>query len=113
MMTDHLDNDRRRLQRYELRAPATVKAEVQNQETVEELFTQNISSGGAFFQTEHPLPKGVSVEITLFLLTAAFRPWRGRPYKVKISTGGTVVRSEDEGMAVAFDPKYRMVPVPV
>jgi hypothetical protein len=89
-----------------------VKAAVQNQDTVSELFTRDISSGGAFFQTDSPLPAGVNVEITLFLLTSAFRAWRGHPYKVKITTGGTVVRSEDEGMAVAFSEQYRMVPVP-
>jgi hypothetical protein len=111
-MADHLDSDRRQLQRYQLRASAIVKGEVQNQETVAEFFTRDISSGGAFFHTDHPLPAGVSVEITLFLITSAFREWRGRPYKVKVTTAGTVVRSEEEGMAVAFDPKYRMVPVP-
>ncbi len=111
-MADHLDSDRRQLQRYQLRAPAIVKAAVQNQETVAELYTRDICSGGAFFQTDHPLPAGVSVEITLFLLTSAFREWRGRPYKVKVTTDGTVVRSEDEGMAVAFNAQYQMSPVP-
>jgi hypothetical protein len=111
-MADHLDSDRRQLQRYQLRASAIVKGEVQNQETVAEFFTRDISSGGAFFQTDHPLPAWVSVEITLFLLTSAFREWRGRPYKVKVTTDGTVVRSEPDGMAVAFSEQYQMSPIP-
>jgi hypothetical protein len=111
-MEDHPDGERRQLQRFLLKAPAIVKTAVENQDMVSELFTRDISSGGAFFQTDNPLPAGSSVEITLFLLTSAFRAWRGRPYKVKITTGGTVVRTEDEGMAVAFSEQYRMVPVP-
>jgi hypothetical protein len=112
-MPDHLDSDRRQLQRFPLRASAIVRAADQDPEKVVEICTRDICSGGAFFSTDQPLPAGVSVEITLFLLTSAFREWRGRPYKVKITTGGTVVRSEDEGMAVAFTPQYKMVPVPV
>jgi hypothetical protein len=111
-MADHLDGDRRRLQRYQLKAPAIVKAAVQNQETVAELYTRDICSGGAFFPTDHPLPAGASVEITLFLMISAVRELRGRPNKVKVTTDGTVVRAEREGMAVAFGVQYQMVPVP-
>jgi hypothetical protein len=111
-MADHLESDRRQLQRYQLRAPAIIKAAVQNQETVAELYTRDICSGGAYFQTEQPFPAGVPVEITLFLLTSAFRAWRGRPYKLKVMTDGTVVRSERNGMAVVFSEQYQMVPVP-
>jgi hypothetical protein len=111
-MADHLDSDRRQLQRFQLRAPAIVKAADRSQETVAELYTRDICSGGAFFQTDQPLPTGVSVEITLFLLISAFRELKGRPHKVKVVTDGTVVRSESNGMAVAFSEQYQMLPVP-
>ena len=101
-MADQIDNDRRQLQRYQLRAPAIVKGTIENQGMVAELYTRDICSGGAFFQTNHPLPTGVSVEITLFL----------HPHRVKVTTDGTVVRSEHDGMAVAFGEQYQMSPVP-
>lgn len=111
-MVDHLDCDRRQLQRFPLRAPAIVKAAVQNQETVAELYTRDICSGGAFFPTDQPLPAGVGVKITLYLLISALREWQGRPHRVKVTTDGTVVRSERDGMAVAFSGQYQMSPIP-
>jgi hypothetical protein len=112
-MEDHLDNDRRQLPRYQLRTPAIVKAAVQDQGTVAELYTRDVSSSGAFFPTDHPLPAGASVEITLYLMISAFGEWRRWPHKVNVTTNGTVVRAEREGMAVAFDRQYQLVPVPV
>jgi hypothetical protein len=111
-MADHLESDRRQLQRFQLKAPAIVKAAVQNQETIAELYTRDICSGGAFFQTDQPLATGVSVEITLFLMIAAFGGCQGYPHKVKVTTDGTVVRAEREGMAVAFREQYQLIPVP-
>jgi hypothetical protein len=112
-MVDQLDSDRRELERFQLRTPAVVKAAIQDCEMVTELYTRDICSRGAYFQTEHPLPVGVPVQITLFLLTSAIREWRGRPYRVKVTTEGTVVRSEGDGMAVAFRKRYRLSPIPV
>jgi hypothetical protein len=111
-MVDQLDSERRELLRFQLRAPAVVKAAMKEGVVVTELFTRDICSHGAYFQTETPLPVGVNVQITLFLLTSAIREWRGRPYKVRVTTEGTVVRSEGDGMAVAFHKGYRLSPVP-
>lgn len=111
-MAGHPEHDRRQLQRFPLRAPAIIKAAALDKETIAELYTRDICSGGAFFQTNHPLPAGISVDITLYLLISAFREWRGRPHKVKVTTAGTVVRSEADGMAVAFADEYQMEPVP-
>jgi Tfp pilus assembly protein PilZ len=111
-MADYLESDRRQLQRFQLRAPAIIKAAALDQATVAELYTRDICSGGAFFQTNQPLPAGIGVEVTLYLLVPAFRELQGRRHKVKVTTAGTVVRSEPDGMAVAFTERYRMVPVP-
>jgi hypothetical protein len=110
-MADHLDSDRRQLQRFQLRAPAIVKSAVKDQETVAELYTRDICSGGAFFQTDHPLPTGIVVQVTLFLLISAFKEWRRLPHKVKVTTDGTVIRCERSGMAVAFGERYQMSPI--
>lgn len=101
-MQERLDGDRRQLQRFQLRTPAIIKATLPERETVAELYTRDICSGGAFFPTKHPLPQGINVSITLYL----------HPQRVKVLTDGTVVRSESDGMAVAFGDQYRLVPVP-
>ena len=111
-MRNHPDRDRRLLERFLLRAPAIVKATAQNGGLVAELYTRDICSRGAYFQTSHPFPPGVPVEITLFLVVSSFREWKGLPHSVKVKTDGTVVRSEGGGMAVAFGDQYQMVPVP-
>ena len=110
-MTGNPENDRRKLQRFQLKAPAIVKAMVHEQATVAELYTRDICSGGAFFPTENPLPAGVPVEITLFLPVPSASEWRGRPHRLKVFAGGTIVRCERDGMAVAFGERCRMVPV--
>jgi Tfp pilus assembly protein PilZ len=111
-MVDHLDRDRRQLQRFQLRAPAIIKSALEDKETVSELYTRDICSGGAFFQTDQPLPTGIGVEVTLFLLISASREWEELPRSVKVTTDGMVVRSEGDGMAVAFSEQYQMAPVP-
>ena len=105
-MVDHLDGDRRQLQRYQMRIPATIVAALDSRQTTVELQTRDICSGGAFFPTDRPLPTGSNVRITLCWELHEY------PTRVRMTTEGTVVRSEGEGMAVAFSPRYQMAPVP-
>lgn len=100
-------SERRRLQRFALKALATVQAGSPGSEKVFELSTQDISSGGAFFPMEVPLPTGEKVKITLYLSISAIQDV---PSKTKITTHGKVVRSSDQGIAVAFDRYYTMSP---
>ncbi len=66
-----------------------------------ELFTRDVSSKGAYFYTGSPLPIDTGLAMTLFLPVGQTTS--------KISVAGKVVRTEDDGMAVRFDPSYTLV----
>jgi len=106
-MEGEFGSERRHLERFSVKAFAVVQTVSPGAEKVFELNTQDISSGGAFFPMEVPLPTGEKVKITLYLSISAFRDF---PSKAKITTEGQVVRSTKQGMAVAFDRHYTMSP---
>lgn len=105
--------ERRHLQRFSVKAYATVQTTSPGSEKVFELSTQDISSGGAFFPMEVPLPTGEKVRITLYLSISALERIPDFPSKAKIVTEGEVVRSGKEGVAVAFGKHYTMSPAAV
>ncbi len=109
-MESEIGPERRHLQRFSVKAFAVVQAVSPGAEKVFELSTQDISSGGAFFPMEVPLPTGEKVKITLYLSISALERINDFPSKAKITTEGQVVRSTKQGMAVAFDRHYTMSP---
>jgi PilZ domain len=100
-------SEKRQLQRFSLKASAVVQTVSAGVEKVFELSTQDISSGGAFFPVEVPLPTGEKVKVTLYLSISAVHDF---PAKAKITTEGRVVRSTSHGMAVAFGKHYTLSP---
>jgi hypothetical protein len=102
--------ERRKLRRFSVRAPALVQAESLGAEKVFELCTKDISSGGAFFPMNMPLPFGEKVKITLFLRVSALERAETNLTRAKVATKGLVVRSTRHGMAVEFDRRYEMSP---
>jgi hypothetical protein len=74
------------------------------------LYTQDISSGGAFFPVEVPLPAGERVKITLYVSISALEQFNDVPNRAKITTEGKVTRSDKGGMAVKFAGPYSMSP---
>ena len=105
--------ERRHLQRFSVRAYATVQTLPPGSERTFELNTQDISSGGAFFPTEVPLPTGEKVKITLYLAISPLASLPDLPGGTKIVTEGEVVRSGAQGMAVAFATRYTISPMAV
>ena len=106
-MEGAIGNERRHLERFSIRAFAVVQTVSPGTEKVFELNTQDISSEGAFFPMEVPLPSGEKVKVTLYLSISAGPELPG---KAKISTEGQVVRTTGQGIAVAFGTHYRMSP---
>ena len=96
------DQNRRVLGRFDLRLLSRVKKLLDGDET-RELFTRDISSDGAFLLTDDPLPVDTSLSLTLYLLV-------GQSLKSKITVEGKVIRTEECGMAVRFEPGYKLVP---
>ena len=107
-MVEKSKSERRRLERFSLKATAVVQT---GEEKVFELSTRDISSGGAFFPMEVPLPTGEKVKITLYISMSPVETIVDVPSKVRITTKGRVIRSTEQGMAVAFDRRYTISPV--
>lgn len=109
-MESESGSERRQLQRFSVKAYAVVQTMSPSAEKMFELSTQDISSGGAFFPMEVPLPTGEKVKITLYLLISVLEKIGDLPNKAKIITEGEVVRSTSRGMAVKFAGRYSMSP---
>lgn len=107
-MKDETSEERRHLQRFSVKAVATVQTTSPGESQVFELQTRDISSGGAFFPMEVPLATGEKVKITLFLSIYARAQLSGLTNKTKIVTDGEVVRSSSQGIAVRFEGPYSM-----
>jgi hypothetical protein len=96
MSTDNQTQERRCIDRYDLRLLSLVRAP---HEAALELYTRDVSSEGAFFFTDRPLPVDSRLQMTLFLPAKGFGP-------SKIATHGEVVRTDRDGIAVHFNPSY-------
>ena len=102
-------DERRRLERFDLRLPAKIKVVGLNhgRETLD-LMTKDICAGGAFFHAPDPLPKGTQVKIDL-ILNRGLENGADRLAHVKL--GGAVLRSDTTEMAICFDKSYKIIPI--
>ena len=101
--------DKRRLERFDLELPATIELLTSDQEkSLVNLLTTNISSGGAYFHTTQPLPKGTQVKIDLVLPLDKLRKLKDECKQAYIKVTGTVLRSGLEGMAICFEEDYQI-----
>ena len=103
--------ERRELERFKLRLPARVEVVSRVPEVEKDIIsieTDNICSGGAFFHTLSPLPKGTQVKIDIVLNSQRLRTPRNRRPLIKVS--GNVLRSKSTGMAIQFDNGYKIIP---
>jgi hypothetical protein len=90
--------ERRNIERFDLHLLSLIR-ELKSREQALELYTRDISSDGAFFETDYPIPVDTRLEMVVFLPV-------GKAQKSRISTSGTVIRSDRGGIAVRFDPSY-------
>ena len=106
--------EKRRLERFSLKLPARlfVVDENQDKETID-LVTSDICSGGAFVETHQRLPVGTEVKIDLILpldeLKKELEKLKGRKTLIKVS--GAVIRSNERGLAICFDERFRILPI--
>jgi len=78
-------------------------------EEVISLMTGNISSIGAYFRTNSPLPVDTEVSIDFSLQMDSFRQGSVREAFMKAS--GYVIRADARGMAVVFDKTFEIKPI--
>jgi len=110
-MAQESSSERRHLERFSVNVFAVVETAAPGQAQVLELHTRDISSNGAFFPMEVPLPAGEKVKVTLFLSISALDQFRLSSGGTKIATEGQVVRADPQGMAVMFAKRYTMSPL--
>ena len=111
-MVSIIKKERRKLGRFRLEIPA--KIEMIGSEwgkTRRDLRTSNISSGGAFFHTEQPLPEGTPVKLDLILPLEKLKRLKNDDKQAYIKVTGKVLRSETKGMAISFDQNYVIRPL--
>ncbi len=99
--------DERKLERFTLELAATIS--ITGEEGTEknlEFNTSDISAGGAFFNTEKPLPVGTEMKLDMILPLDKLKKLKGRQAKIEVT--GAVVRIDQEGMAVSFKKGYQI-----
>lgn len=113
---------RRIHERFTVRIQTKVTAETLSGKTpMMEFLTANISAGGAFIETDHPLPLASKVRLEFllsledlkmlkFILSMeTLKAWKGK--RVWVSASGIVARVEEAGMGIMFDENYRIHPM--
>ena len=99
--------DKRKLERFHLQVSAQIESmEVTESDQPIDLMTVDISSGGAFFPTEQPLPPGTRVTVRLVLPLEKLQVMEQINKKVTVTLEGTVLRTEPKGMAVSFGRNF-------
>ena len=116
--------ERRLHERFSIQIQTKMTAETLSGKTpMMEFLTADISAGGAFIKTEHPLPlvSKVRLEFLLsledlqtlkFVLSLeTLKAWKGK--RIWVSASGIVTRSTADGMGIMFDENYQISPMDV
>jgi hypothetical protein len=97
------------MERFSLELPASffVTDDTLEQKPIE-LITSNICSGGAYFVTSTPFKIGTDVKINITLSLDKIKKLGGKSSRIDVS--GSVIRSDEKGMAVRFDNRFSISP---
>lgn len=106
-----MGSERRRRERFTFELPAQILVGKNGHSESFESRTRDVSSGGAFFETDQPLAIGTELKIELVLSLEKLRKIQGKHALIKLS--GKVVRTEEGGVGVCFDESYRISPLEV
>ena len=100
--------EQRSMERFKLRLPVLINyCEQELEHPPMALSTTNVCAGGAYLQTNNPLALKSKVMMNVIL------PFTSQPEgsRSSVKIGGSVIRVDDIGMAIAFDKTYSMWPV--
>lgn len=101
--------ERRKLERFELIAPARVHIEsANNRKEKYDLTTRNISSAGAFLLSSQPVAEGTDVKMEFVLSLEMLQKFSGEKGRAKVRVRGKVIRSDPDGIAIRFDSSYKI-----
>ena len=101
--------ERRKMERFLLELPTSllVTSQSEKPESIE-LVTSNVCAGGAFFKTDKPLTVGTDVKSAIILPLDKFENVKNKISYIDVS--GSVIRTDQQGMAICFDKKYKIFP---
>ena len=101
--------EKRKMERFSLELPArlTWSGKDKRHESMEQL-TSNICAGGAFFKTQKPLLIGTDLKIIITLPLKKYKNIKSKISYIRVS--GSVIRMDQQGMAIRFDKKYKISP---
>ena len=101
--------EKRKMERFNLKLPTKLSWAGKDKENKSiELMTSNICSGGAFFKTNKPLTVGTDVILAVILPLDKFKIVKHKILYIDVS--GSVIRTDQQGMAIRFDRKYKISP---
>jgi len=100
-------NEKRKYERFDLRLPATIEAG--DGSVPIQTHTRDISAGGACFEPSEAMGSGVRLNIEIVITNEALARITGSQPKIKIK--GSVVRSDQKGVAVSFEGNEKIIPL--
>ena len=101
--------EKRKMERFPLELPVVITwiCEDKQHNSIEQI-TSNISARGAFFKTQKSLLIGTNVKIIIMLSLHKFNNLKSKASYISVS--GSVTRTDQQGMAICFDKKFRISP---
>ena len=69
---------------------------------------QEDTAQSKFFKTNKPLAVGTDVKLAVIFLLAKFKNVKDKISHIDVS--GSVTRTNQQGMAICFDEKYKILP---
>ncbi len=101
--------ERRKLERFELRSPARILLESGVEKgSSYSLTTRDVSSGGAFLLCSHPIPEGTDVRVEFVLSLDLLNKLVSDGGRARVRVKGKVVRTGSNGIAVWFKSRYEI-----
>jgi hypothetical protein len=102
--------EKRKVERFDLQLEAFVSlpGETSHAE-MGNLVTRDISMNGVFLITDRPLPVGSKVSVDMILTLGGKKKQDSQQAWIKAS--GKILRTDNQGMAVGFDDKSRILPL--
>jgi len=102
--------EKRKVERFDLQLEAFISLPGEaSHADMENLVTRDISMNGVFLITDTPLQVGAKVNVDMILTLGGNKKQDSQQAWIKAS--GKVLRTDNQGMAVGFDDKSRILPL--
>ncbi|MDD5170557.1 MAG: PilZ domain-containing protein [Syntrophales bacterium] len=99
-------DDRRQFDRFELSVAARIEYKDGYKEIALDVEASDLSAGGFFFRSEHPLPEGLPVKVELILYFDELKTLTDPDGRIMITVTGQIQRSDTDGTAIVFHDDY-------